>query len=99
MHAPSKDRWLGRSTTASSLNQHSVEIGAEPVGQVVGLDQSAKPARVKATGNSVANFDPSNSFADRCDLAGTVGQRHYADLRWTGAWGDDSDIRSGSETR
>jgi len=38
---------------------------------------------MKATGNPVANFDPSNSFADRCDLAGAVGQRHYADLRRT----------------
>src|SRR6202011_4002135 len=38
---------------------------------------------MKATGNPIANFDPSNSFADRCDLAGAVRQRHYADLRWT----------------
>src|SRR4029077_18493545 len=65
------------------FRRHTVEIGAEPVGQVVGLDRSAKPARMKATGNPVANFDPSNAFADRCDLAGAVGQRHYADLRWT----------------
>jgi hypothetical protein len=63
--------------------QHAVEIGAEPVGQVVRLDRSAKPARVKATGNPVANFDPSNSFANCCDLAGAVGQRHYAEFRRT----------------
>ena len=31
------------------FRQHSVEIGAEAVGQVVGLDRSAKPARMKAT--------------------------------------------------
>jgi len=65
------------------FRQHSVEIGAEPVGQVVGLDRSAKPTRMKATGNPVANFDPRHSFADRCDLARAVGLRHYADLRWT----------------
>src|SRR5260370_6144529 len=86
--ASSKDRWLGRSTTASSLKTaYSASIPSRlppsPVGQVVGLDRSAKPARMKATGNPVANFDPSNSFTDRCDLAGAVGQRHYADLRWT----------------
>src|SRR6202035_2969847 len=63
--------------------QHSVKIGAEPVGQVVGRDRSAKPAGMKATGNPVANFDPSNSFAYLCDLAGAVRQRHYADLRRT----------------
>jgi hypothetical protein len=65
------------------FGQHSVEIGADPVGQVVWLDRSAKPAGMKATSNPIANFDPSNSFADRCDLAGVVAQRHYADLRWT----------------
>jgi len=27
---------------------------------------------MKATGNPVANFDPSNSFADRGDLAGAA---------------------------
>jgi hypothetical protein len=63
------------------FRQHTVEIGAEPVGQVVGLDRSAKPAWMKATGNPIANFDPSNSFADCYDLADAVGQRHYADLR------------------
>jgi len=52
------------------FRQQSVEIGAEPVSQVVGLDRSAKPARMKATRNPVANFDPSNSSADRCDIAG-----------------------------
>src|SRR5207253_10745762 len=38
---------------------------------------------MKAPDNPVANFDPSNSFADRRDLAGAVGQRHYANLCWT----------------
>jgi len=64
------------------FRQHAVEIGAEPVGQVVGLDRSAKPARVKAAGNPVANFDPRNAFADCCDLTGPIGQRHHTDLRW-----------------
>src|ERR1700746_1844353 len=36
---------------------------------------------MKETGNPIANSDPRHSFADRCDLAGAVGQRHYADLR------------------
>jgi len=67
------------------FRQHPVQIGAQPVGQVVGLDRSAKPARMKATGNPVANFDPRNSFADCCDLASAVGQRHHAELGRTAA--------------
>ena len=67
------------------FRQHSVEIGAEPVGQVVGLDRSAKLPRMKAAGNPVANLDPRNSFADCCDLAGAIGQRHNTDLRRTTA--------------
>jgi hypothetical protein len=39
---------------------------------LLGLDRSAKPARMKATGNPVANYR-SNSFADCCDLAGAIG--------------------------
>jgi hypothetical protein len=54
------------------FRQHPVEIGAQPVGQVVGLDRSAKPARMKATGNSGTDLDPRNPFADRFDLAGAV---------------------------
>jgi hypothetical protein len=38
------------------FRQHPVEIGAEPVGQVVGLDWSAKPARMKTTGNPVGRL-------------------------------------------
>jgi hypothetical protein len=34
---------------------------------------------MKATGNPIANSDPRHSFADRCDLAGAVGQRHCAE--------------------
>src|ERR1700746_3973625 len=40
---------------------------------------------MKATGNPVANFDPSSSFADCCDLASAVGQRHDANFRWATA--------------
>src|SRR5271155_310378 len=38
---------------------------------------------MKAAGNPVTNLDPRNPFAERFDLAGTVGQRHHADLRRT----------------
>src|SRR5215472_8850968 len=65
------------------FRQHPVEIGAKPVGEIVGLDWSAKPARMKATGNPVTNLDPRHPVADRRDLASTVGQRHDADLRRT----------------
>jgi hypothetical protein len=36
------------------FRQHAVEIGAEPVGQIVGLDRAAEPAQMEATGNPVA---------------------------------------------
>jgi hypothetical protein len=65
------------------FRQHSIEIGAQPVGQVVGLDRSAKPARMKTAGNSVANFDPRYSVSECCDLAGAIGERHHAELRRT----------------
>jgi hypothetical protein len=42
-------------------------------------DRTTKPSRMKATGNPIANSDPRHSFADRCDLAGAVGQRHCAE--------------------
>src|ERR1700737_4410866 len=35
------------------LRQHPIEIGSEPVGQVIGLDRPAKPPRMEATRNSV----------------------------------------------
>jgi hypothetical protein len=37
------------------FRQHPIEIGAEPVGQVVGLNRPAEPAQMKAAGNSVAS--------------------------------------------
>src|SRR6184192_3183970 len=40
------------------LRQHPVEIGTEPVGQIIGLDRAAEPPRMKATGNSVTDLDP-----------------------------------------
>src|SRR5438477_5805865 len=38
--------------------EHPVEIGAEPVRQIVRLDWPAEPARVEATGDSITNLDP-----------------------------------------
>ena len=69
-HRSTLTRLPGTGTTASSL------------GQVVGPDRSAKPARMKAADNSVANFDPRNSVADCC-LAGAIGERHHTELRRT----------------
>jgi hypothetical protein len=67
-------------TSASSLKnrvlrQHPVEVGTEPVRQIIGLDRPAEPPRMEATGNSVADLDPCHAFADRSDLARTVGKR------------------------
>jgi len=54
------------------FRQHAVEIGAEPVGEIIRFDRSTEPARMKATGNPIADFDPRHFFADCCDLAGAV---------------------------
>jgi hypothetical protein len=40
---------------------------------------------MKAPGNPVTTLDPRHSFADRRDFAGTVGQRHDANLGRTAA--------------
>jgi hypothetical protein len=53
--------------------EHPVEIGSEPIGQVIGLDWAAEPPRVKATGNSVANLDPRHLVANGGDLARAIG--------------------------
>jgi hypothetical protein len=65
------------------LHQHPVEIGTEPVGQIIGLDRPAKPPRMEATGNSVADLDPRHPLADSCNLTRIVGKRHDAELRRT----------------
>ena len=44
--------------------KHPVEVGAEPVGRVVGLDWPAKPARMETPGNPIADFDPCYPVAD-----------------------------------
>jgi hypothetical protein len=58
----------------------SLPTGAEL--KVRRLDRSTIPARMKATHNPVAKFEPGNSITDLCDFAGSVGQGHYAALRW-----------------
>jgi hypothetical protein len=62
------------------FGQHPVEVGAEPVCQIIGLDRAAEPPRMEATGNSVANRDPCHAVADRSDLTRTVGERYHAEL-------------------
>ena len=60
------------------LRQHPVEIGTEPVGQIIGLDRTAEPARMEATGNSVADLDPRHPVADGRNLARAIGERRRA---------------------
>ena len=62
------------------FRQHPVEIGAEPVSKVVGVDRSAKPARMEAASNSIAEVDPGDPGADGSDLAGAIGERYHAEL-------------------
>ena len=62
------------------FRQHPVEIGAEPVCQIVGLDRPSKPARVKATGDSIANLDPRDTLPDRSHFTSTVGKRYHTKL-------------------
>ena len=55
------------------FRQHPVEIGAEPVSQVVGADPSAKPARMEAASNSIADLDPGHPGADGSHLTSPIG--------------------------
>jgi hypothetical protein len=57
----------------SIFSQHSVEIGAEPVGQVFRPNWAAKPTRMETASDPVAHLDPHHPGADRSDFAGTVG--------------------------
>src|SRR5438132_2436553 len=63
--------------------QHPVEIGSEPVGQIIGLDRPAEPPRMEATSNSIADLDPRYPIADGCNLTRTVGKRYHAELSRT----------------
>ena len=56
----------------SVFRQHSVEIGAKPVCEVFRPDRSAKPPRMEAAGNFVADLDPCYFVANDRDLAGPV---------------------------
>ena len=58
------------------LRQHAVQIGAEPVRQVIRLDRPAKPARVKAGNDPVADHEPVRASAEPDDFAGAVAERH-----------------------
>ena len=62
------------------LRQHPIEIGAEPVGQVVSDQRSAKPARMEGADDPVAELDPRYPVANGRDLARAVGKRHDAEL-------------------
>src|SRR6266446_7195235 len=81
--ASSKERWLGRCTSASSLNTaYSASIPsrlAPSRSVIIGLDQAAEPPRMEAAGNSVADLDPCDPVADGCNLTRPVGERHDAE--------------------
>jgi hypothetical protein len=55
------------------LRQHPVEIGTEPVGQIIGLDRAAEPPRMEATGNSIADLDPRYPVSNGSDLTRSCG--------------------------
>ena len=65
------------------FRQHPVKVGTRPVGQVVGAQRSAEPARMEGADNPVAHLDQCHSFANGSDLARAVGKRHDAELCWT----------------
>jgi hypothetical protein len=60
------------------FRQHAVEVCAEAVGEVLGLDRPAEPTRMKAADDPVANLDPRDALADRKGFTGTVGKRYDA---------------------
>jgi len=61
------------------FRQHPVEVGAKPVGQVVGAQRSAEPARMEDADDPVAQLDPRYPIAHGSDLAGAIGKRHDAE--------------------
>jgi hypothetical protein len=58
-------------------------LGAEPISKVIRADRAAEPARMKSADDPVANLDARHAVADRRDFAGTIAQRHDAELRRT----------------
>jgi hypothetical protein len=73
-------REAASSPTTAYFREHAVEIGAEPVGQVIRLDRAAEPARVKTTDDPVSSGEPRDAVAEGDNLAGTVAERHDAHL-------------------
>jgi Homeodomain-like domain len=51
------------------VREHAVKVGAEPVGQVIGRDRTAEPARMKGADNPVTDLDPHHALANGRDLA------------------------------
>src|ERR1700730_9845543 len=63
------------------FRKHAVEVGAEAVGQVVGLDRTAGPARVEAADDPVPERETANTISDSRNFAGAVAERHNSELR------------------
>jgi hypothetical protein len=85
----SKERCFGTDTIVSSLNiAYSASIPSRlapsrSVSQVVRAQRPAEPAWMEGADDPVAQLNPRYTVANGSNLAGAVGQRHYADLSWT----------------
>jgi len=49
---------------------------AEPILQVIRLDPTAKPARMEAGNDPVADREPADADAEPDDLTGAIAERH-----------------------
>ncbi len=63
------------------FREHAVEVGAEAVGQVIGLDRAAEPAWVEAADNSIPDRETADAISDSGNFAGAVAERHNPELR------------------
>src|SRR3984893_8902290 len=63
------------------FREHAVEVGAEAVGQVVGLDRAAEPVRMEAADNFIADRETADAVSNGGYFAGAVAERHNPELR------------------
>jgi hypothetical protein len=63
------------------FREHAVEVGAEPVRQVIGADRAAIPTRVESADDSVPDRETFGVISDSRDFACAVAERCDTELR------------------
>src|SRR5439155_27062646 len=63
------------------FREHAVEVGAEAVGQIIGLDRAAEPAWVEAADDSIPDRETADAISNSRNFAGAVAERYNPELR------------------